>query len=242
LRYFELTCKAYLKKDIHFQDSFEAIRKYIKFCLSKDDKFAKIFEKNSFRHYCFDNFSNAEKDGIYKKDKTYRLRLRSFDEKLISFLSKSLRENINNPNFLILSTSQQEIKQRFIYELNSITPVIITTENSLYWTYEKDGDIVKFQKQLQDNLEKKYKSFFDTSLNHSQNFIQLLEFKNKKPQTINFVKQNKKLKFFGNKIKITINEDEISQKLAFTALTCGLGEKNSFGGGFCVSGGKKIWS
>jgi len=212
LRYFELTCKAYLKKDIHFQDSFEAIRKYIKFCLSKDDKFAKIFEKNSFRHYCFDNFSNAEKDGIYKKDKTYRLRLRSFDEKLISFLSKSLRENINNPNFLILSTSQQEIKQRFIYELNSITPVIITTENSLYWTYEKDGDIVKFQKQLQDNLEKK--------------------FKNKKPQTINFVKQNKKLKFFGNKIKITINEDEISQKLAFTALTCGLGEKNSFGGGF----------
>lgn len=239
MKYFELTCKAYLKRDIHFQDSFEAIRKYIKFCLSRDNEFSKIFEKNSFRYYCFDNFSEAEKDSIYKKAKEYRLRIRSFDEKLISFLSKSLRENINNPNFLVLSTLQKEVKQRFIQELTSITPVIITTENSLYWTYEKDGDILKFQKQLQDNLEKKYQSFFGTTLNPSQNFIQLLEFTNKKPQTITFTKNNKKLKFFGNKIKIVPNEDDISQKLAFTALACGLGEKNSFGGGFCVSGGMR---
>ena len=237
MKYYELTCKAYLKRDIHFQDSFEAIRKYIKFCLSKDSEFSKIYEKNSFRYYCFDNFSEAEKDGIYKKSKEYRLRIRSFDAKLISFLSKSLRENINNPNFLILSTSQNEIKQRFIYELNSITPVIITTEERLFWTYEKDGDILKFQKQLQDNLEKKYQSFFKEPIHPSQNFIQLLEFINKKPQTITFTKNNKKLKFFGNKIKIIPNEDENSQKLAFTALACGLGEKNSFGGGFCANGG-----
>ena len=48
-------------------------------------------------------------------------------------------------------------------------------------------------------------------------------------------------RFFGNKFKIIPNEDEVSQKLAFVALGCGLGEKNSFGGGFCISGGKR-WS
>ena len=32
----------------------------------------------------------------------------------------------------------------------------------------------------------------------------------------------------------TRNEDDVSQKLAFIAFTCGLGEKNSFGGGFCL--------
>lgn len=33
------------------------------------------------------------------------------------------------------------------------------------------------------------------------------------------------------------NEDKVSQKLAFIALACGLGEKNSFGGVFCLGKG-----
>ncbi len=44
---------------------------------------------------------------------------------------------------------------------------------------------------------------------------------------------NKEVRLFGNKFKIIPNEDEVSQKLAFVALGAGLGEKNSFGGGFC---------
>ena len=45
------------------------------------------------------------------------------------------------------------------------------------------------------------------------------------------------IRFFGNKLRIVPNEDELSQKLAFTALACGLGEKNSYGGGFCLGEG-----
>jgi len=44
----------------------------------------------------------------------------------------------------------------------------------------------------------------------------------------------RKITFFGNKFRIAPNEDDISQKLAFVALACGLGEKNSYGGGFCL--------
>jgi len=47
--------------------------------------------------------------------------------------------------------------------------------------------------------------------------------------------QYKKIKLFGNKFKIIPKADEISQKLAFIALGAGLGEKGSFGGGFCIA-------
>jgi CRISPR-associated endoribonuclease Cas6 len=107
---------------------------------------------------------------------------------------------------------------------------------------KQDGDILKLQKLLQDNLEKKYNAFYGTKLKPTQNFIQLLEIKNQKPQRIWTSKKDKEQKivsfnFIGNKFRIMPNEDEISQKLAFLALGCGLGEKNSYGGGFCLGKG-----
>jgi CRISPR-associated endoribonuclease Cas6 len=50
-------------------------------------------------------------------------------------------------------------------------------------------------------------------------------------------KDNKDIRFFGNKLRIIPNEDEVSQRLAFTAFGCGLGEKNSYGGGFVLTRG-----
>ena len=60
-------------------------------------------------------------------------------------------------------------------------------------------------------------------------------------KTDNKTKKVTEVRFFGNKFRIVPNEDEVSQKLAFVALACGLGEKNSFGGGFCIGGGRR-WS
>ena len=105
---------------------------------------------------------------------------------------------------------------------------------------DKDGDILKLQEQLQDNLEKKYQDFYGEEIKSSQNFVQLLELKNTKPQSIFFIKNSKdikmqKVRLFGNKFRIILNEDEVSQKLAFIALACGLGEKQSYGAGLCLS-------
>ena len=105
---------------------------------------------------------------------------------------------------------------------------------------QKDGNILTLQKQLHDNLERKYQEFYGEALEAKQNFIQLLEIKNRVPQNIQITKDNKKIRFFGNKFRIVPHEDEISQKLAFLALGCGLGEKNSFGGGFCLAKGVKL--
>jgi len=207
--------------------------------MSRSDGLYDLHKTKGFKHYSFGTFFPPEDDKIYKEGKTYNFVLRSLDEHFIDILSSALRQNINNPNLLVVTTHKKSIKQFFISELYTATPVIVTLEGGFYWTIEKSGDIMQLQKQLHDNVEKKYQHFFKKSIKAEQNFIQLLEIKNKVPQKIEITKEGKKIAFFGNKFRIVPNEDAISQKLAFVALASGLGEKNSFGGGFCLSRGMR---
>ena len=75
----------------------------------------------------------------------------------------------------------------------------------------------------------------------SKNFIQEIELKNQKPQSIYFKttkdKKERIIRLLGNKLRIVPNSDDISQKLAFLSLAVGLGEKSSLGGGFCLGKG-----
>jgi CRISPR-associated endoribonuclease Cas6 len=242
MKYYELKCTAYLKKDISFQDSFETISKYISYSMAQTNTLKELHNKNHFKYYTFDSFYPIEKIKIYKQGYTYLFNIRSLNEKLIDTLSKTLRENINNPNLLIVETHKKTIKQFYITQLYSVTPVIISLANKRFWT--KEDDLMLLQKQLQNNLERKYQDFYNKNIKSSQGFIQLFELKNHRLQTIKITKTDKQtkkvtsFKFYGNKFMIVPNEDEVSQKLAFIALACGLGEKNSFGGGFCL--GKEI--
>jgi CRISPR-associated endoribonuclease Cas6 len=238
MNYFELTCKSYIKKDITFEQSFEVISKYISFCMTKAG-FEELHKSKGYKYYTFGGFLPLEKEKVYKQGKTYSFTFRCLDEKLASALAKALRENVNNPNMLVLETQKKKISQFFITELYSATPVIVTLENGKYWSIQESGDIMLLQKQLHDNLEKKYKSFFKEELHVNQNFIQLLEIKNKVPQSIITHKKEQAIRFFGNKFRIVPNEDEVSQKLAFIALACGAGEKNSYGGGFMLGKGMR---
>ncbi len=207
--------------------------------MAQVDDLKKLHDKKGFKYYCFGGLFPIEAAKIYKKGNSYTFSIRSLDERMIDSLSSELRKNIDNPNLLIVETTKRVQKQFFVSELYSVTPVVVTVENGFHWTMEKDGDILKLQKQLHDNLEKKYHDFYGETLKGVQNFIQLLEIKNRVPQNIQITKNAKKIRFFGNKFKIIPNEDEVSQKLAFVALACGLGEKNSFGGGFCLGKGMR---
>ena len=242
MKYFELICTAYLKRDIPFKEGFDIISKYISYSMAQTKDFKELHDRKGYKLYSFGNFYPPESEQIYKKGQSYKFILRSLDEKFIDTMAINMRENINNPNFLVVEAQKRAVKQFFITELYSATPVIVTTENNLFWTMQKDGDILKLQKQLHDNLEKKYQTYYNEKINTEQNFIQLLEIKNRHPQNIYVNKRDESgkttsFRFFGNKFRIVPNEDKASQKLAFTALACGLGEKNSFGGGFCLSRG-----
>ena len=240
MKYYELTCTAYLKKDINFKNSFEIISKYISFSMAQDEQLKRLHTDIGFKYYTFGNFYPIQRDGIYKEGGIYKITIRSLNEKLIDTLSQTLRLNINNPNLSIVQTSKKTINQFFISEIYSATPVIVTMQDGKYWV--KEDDLMILHKQLQDNLIKKYQDFYDEKIEVSQNFIQLFELKNSRLQTIQTDKLHSHgvpVKFYGNKFRIVPNEDEVSQKLAFVAMACGLGEKNSFGGGFCLGKGIK---
>lgn len=238
MHYFELTCTAYLKRDIPFRESFETLSKYLSFCLMRNG-LEETHTRFGYKHFVFGGLLPFSPDQLYRAGSTYTFALRSPDEVFITTLATALRTNIDNPSLLVVQTTQKRIHAMMISELYSATPVIVTAEGDRYWTMEHGGDIIQLHQQLHDNLLKKYHSFYEETLKPSHNFIQRLELKNTKPQNIRIHKEGKLITFFGNKFSIIPNEDEISQRLAFLALSCGLGEKNSYGGGFCLSKGMR---
>jgi len=218
-----------------FQASFELLSKYISFSMYQEGV-GEVHQKEGFKYYVFGGLLPIEKEKVYKQGNLYSFTIRSLDETLIDTLKTTLRQNINHEFLQVVEAHKKTISQFFITELYSATPVIVSISNGKYWTMNESGDIVQLQKQLHENAEKKYQGFFGESLHVNQNFIQLIEIKNKVPQNILITKEGKSIRFFGNKFRIVPNEDEVSQKLAFVALACGLGEKNSYGAGFCLGG------
>jgi len=232
MNYFELNISFYLKKDINFVDSFETLSKYINFTICDISKNIDFHTSNKFKHYSFGGFYPIEKDKVYKKGKIYTVKLRALDKEFITTLLNDLRQNINNSYIQAINIDIKKYNQHFITELYSITPVVVTMKNKRFWM--KEDELLTLYKQLQQNLLNKYKSFYNKELKPTQDFIQLFEIKNNRSQTIQITRDEKKIRLFGNKFRIIPNEDEVSQKLAFMALACGLGEKNSYGGGFCL--------
>lgn len=246
MKIYELKCKAYLKIDIELKDSFDVLSKYINYSMYQNEVYEYKDKSNTINNYCFGNFYPTEMDRIYKKDNIYEFVIRSIDEEFIDKIEKAFIKNINNSFIQVITTVKKEIEQFFIKELYSATPVIVSDKKNemgkqLYWSLDYNGDISALQTQLQNNLEKKLKQFYSEVVEVSGSFIQEIEIKNLKPQSIYFKTiRNKKeqlVRLIGNKFKIVPNEDELSQKLAFLSLGVGLGEKSSLGGGFCLSRG-----
>ena len=244
MKIFELKCKAYLKTNIELKSSFDVLSKYLNYSIYQNEIYKN--KDTSIKNYCFGNFYPTESDKIYKKNNVYEFVIRSIDEEFIDELEKAILENMNNSFLIVLSAVKKEIDQFFIRELYSATPVIVSqkkddTGRQLYWSLDYSGDIEMLQNQLQKNLEKKLKLFYPEDMEATSNFIDKIEIKNVKPQSIYFKtvrnQKEKLVRLIGNKFKIVPKKDDLSQKLAFLSLGVGLGEKSSFGGGFCLGRG-----
>ena len=244
MKIFELKCKAYLKTNIELKSSFDVLSKYLNYSIYQNEIYKN--KDTSIKNYCFGNFYPTESDKIYKKNNVYEFVIRSIDEEFIDELEKAIILNMNNSFLIVLSAVKKEIDQYFIRELYSATPVIVSEKKDdngrqLYWSLDYNGDMEILQNQLQKNLEKKLKLFYPDDMDVSNNFIDKIEIKNLKPQSIYFKtirnQKEKLVRLIGNKFKIVPKKDDLSQKLAFLSLGVGLGEKSSFGGGFCLGRG-----
>ncbi|MCC9294950.1 CRISPR-associated endoribonuclease Cas6 [Clostridium sp. WLY-B-L2] len=226
MNFFQLTITTFLNKDIPFNESGEFIGNIISSTMLLKDTLKEIHEKKEFK-YVYDNFYPLEKSKVYEKGRIYVFNIRSFNSGFIRDIKRFLSLTKNN-DFKIVAVEERRIKQRFITELYTKTAAIVTVD-SKPWLL-KDGDLMLLQKRFQDNLEKKFKDIYGEAIGIKQSFIQRVDVINKKPISFKY----KNIHLLGNKFKITINEDEKSQQLAFIALGMGLGEKgSSVGAGFC---------
>ncbi len=230
--YYELKCSTYLKQDIHLYDTFDTISKFINYTMLSNSLLQSLHLDRNIKFYVFNTFNKIEKDKIYKKGKIYNFEIRSPNKELLKLLSKYIKSNVNNHKLLVVESNLKIVNIDKIESLTTLTPTIITT-NGMFWTIKDNGDINILIKQLHNNLERKYNKFYNSKLNSKENFIDTIQLLNSFTIPIKITKNKKDIFLLGNKFKIKPKQDEISQKLAFMALSCGLGEKNSFGGGFC---------
>jgi len=223
MKFYEVKVFTDLKAPIHFQKSPEAIGKLISTALINGG-YTQHSEKKP-KPYVFSNLGKADEKGYFKKGEIV---FRSFDENLAKMVAKELSFYEDNI-FKISSISFKDIPYKFINAIVSINPVFVKLSDSgKFWTLN-ESDLNTLLKALQANLLRKYESFFNEKLTPQNSFIEYFQIKNNVPQSFYY----KGGKLFGNKFYIVPRSDEVSQKLAFTALACGLGHLNStVGGGF----------
>jgi CRISPR-associated endoribonuclease Cas6 len=228
VEYSQLTISIYLHKDIHFTESNEHIGTAINKAMLLDKELSIKHQTNEFKFYVFNNFYPIEQDKIYRKGRIYIFKIRSLDKAFIEKI-KTLITKIENLVFKVISIEEKRFRQRQITELYTITPALITVDNR-HWLPQDNFMLVS--ERFQGGLEKKYKQFFNETLEIGGSFIQRVELLNKVPFSFKY----KNTKLLANKFRIAVNEDETSQKLAFIAEATGIGEKSSAVGlGFCMA-------
>jgi len=72
MKYFELICTAYIKKEIPFKESFEIVSKYISFSMAQDESLKSLhYKENVFKYYTFGNFYPIERKDLQKRRKLH---------------------------------------------------------------------------------------------------------------------------------------------------------------------------
>lgn len=231
LKVYEIRLKIYLLQDIMQEQAYLAFSEYVDTYLSKNAEFLKLHKENCFKQYCFDQPYPVEKDGIYKKDCTYTVRIRTVDFDLLRYM----QENISNHytgRIKGLTHNVRIIPKKMIAELYSVTPVVIKCEaderNNTGGYWRKCINFEQYEERLKSNLIKKYNSFMKTKINEDFSLYNQIELLNHKPIAVPY----KNIKLLGDKICIHANENEQAQELLYMAAGVGIGELNARGFGF----------
>ncbi|HHU48838.1 MAG TPA: hypothetical protein GXZ37_03875 [Clostridiales bacterium] len=226
MRYFELIVTVFLGEDVTYLASYEYIGNLISRAMAHDDKLRELHKKSGFKLYTFCGFQPIEQDKVYKKGRIYIINIRSISVDFILALKKVL-PHVESPT-KIIATDIRLYEYRHITELITLTPVVATLSSNRNWT--KEDGLLLLRERAHSNTVKKCRNFFRDFPEPEDNFIEFIQQINRKPIKIPY----KGINFLGNKLIIGVKPDEVSQKLAFTALGAGLLEKGSaIGSGYC---------
>lgn len=225
MKYYNLKIIVIVKENLKSLETYEKISNLIAQSMLKDKLLKQIHEENIYKNYVFCNLYPVEKDTIYKKGNIYSFDLRGIEfEKIIKI--KQVIQDLENDYFKVIQVNFQTYTKSNIKKLITLTPAIITTPKGDY-DIKENMELVK--DRMLANIQKKYKNIYNTSVN--VDFIKSIKKTNSKPIKIPY----KNINMLGNKFEIEVNEDPMSQDLAYLALSIGILEKNSQGFGFCMA-------
>lgn len=223
MQYYNLKVVVMPKKNIKNEEAYEKISKLIANAMLKDEYLKQTHEKNEYKNYVFCNLYPVQKSGIYTASSMYTFDIR-FINLSIAMKMKQFLSLIQNEDFKIVMSNLETNSQRKITKLITLTPAVITTDKG---DYKIDNNMQFVKTRILANTQKKYNQIYNEKVD--VDFINEIKQTNQKPIKIPY----KNIYMLGNKFEITVKEDEMSQNLAYLALSVGLLEKNSIGLGFC---------
>lgn len=220
----ELALKVYLKKDIRMEENQSQISKIIDNCLTKDQDLLNFHKDNKYKNYTFSSFYPIEKNKLYLTGKLYTVTIRTVEEKIVKHFQKFL-DNESSETLKAITIKIKTIPKNYIERIYSITPVVAKFEKG-YWRTNEGLEI--FEKRLKENLIKKYNNFTGQKINEEFDLFTFMKFDNIKPIATKY----KEIKMLGDKITLSVAENNLAQELAYFALGTGLLEMNARGYGY----------
>lgn len=221
---FEYKCKVKFKKNISYKIILEKINYFLDSALAKDHQFFQFHESKEYKYYVMDNPWPIEKDGIYKQEKIYTLRIRTVKQELVEYFSKVLSFH-ESQEMMGMGGELRIIPKKIFEEIYSLTPIVIKNDYG-YW--KGKISVSEFENRIKINLIKKYKKFVNKNIDENFALYDVIKFHNKKPIKISY----KGINLLGDKINLKISNDSVAQELAYLAIGVGLGEMNSRSCGF----------
>lgn len=227
---FELRLKIYLLQDIGQAYTYQVFAHFLDSYLAKNDTFLEFHQKNCYKMYCFDQPYPVEKDGVYKKEHIYTIRIRTVNTELADYFSNGLSNHFNN-QIKGLTIDIKMIPKKFISEIFTITPTVIkctggTDTKGGYWKHIISFE--EYENRIKSNLIKKMNTITGAKMQEDFELYRQIELVNRKPIAVPY----KGIKLLGDKLRIQVAENEQAQELMYLAVGTGLGECNPRGCGF----------
>ena len=221
---FELRVKAFLLQDIELNNLQIRLSEFIDKVFQDNEQWLEYHNINTYKSYTFSGLHPIEKSHVYKKENIYTIIVRTTRYELANHFQKEL-PHMYTGFIKGLTCEVKMLPKKFLEEIYTLTPAIMKNDTG-YW--RGTLKITDFEKGLQENLIKKYKTRYNVEVDESHQIYTYLEFRNKYPISTNY----KNVKLLGDKICLKIADNELAQELAYFALGEGLLSMNARGFGF----------
>ena len=228
--YIEINLNIRLKQDIKYYNLPESLSRVINNFFKYNDKLMKFHKINKVKLYSYSLLEPIEKDKLYKKGKLYSFKIRFLSREILNDFYKSLIEMENTILSVVSRNFEVKTETKKISYIESLTPAIISVPYSKPLCYIDRRACNKgvLEKYLTSNAFRKYNVFKKVN-RLTCDFIEDIEVINNKSIIFSY----KGGVMIGNKFRIKIKEDDLSQELARMLISTGIGEKNTLSYGFC---------